>query len=249
MRLGAGHAVAHGVVHQIEPSGTAHGFSELVKAHTPRRPSCRNTTTTTTTPRSPPPAAIHSSLIRHTSLVGVRAPISFLCGHCYARTWPRNLRPQAVASRCCSAGETPHRLARAQRPAGPTPRARCTGVDGHGRFQAGIGKWGCAEPAGRPGLEPESYAWMHRERTRFKPAEAGVVWLLRICSRVRGLRRDRRWLLAMHGGEDGTGASGLVHRPRQRADCTRTCRCIVRLRATTLLVFRSCCSGVKPPEL
>jgi hypothetical protein len=36
--------VADGVVHQVGPSGTAHGSSELVKAHTPRRgrPSCRN---------------------------------------------------------------------------------------------------------------------------------------------------------------------------------------------------------------
>jgi hypothetical protein len=35
-----------GVVNQVGPSGTAHGSSELVKAHTPRRgtsrPSCRN---------------------------------------------------------------------------------------------------------------------------------------------------------------------------------------------------------------
>ena len=38
-------AVANGVVHQVGPSGTAYGSSELVKAHTPRRgrPSCRNT--------------------------------------------------------------------------------------------------------------------------------------------------------------------------------------------------------------
>ena len=38
--------VANGVVNQVgQPSGTAHGSSELVKAHTPRRgrPSCRNT--------------------------------------------------------------------------------------------------------------------------------------------------------------------------------------------------------------
>ncbi len=37
--------VAYGVVNQVGPSGTAHGSSELVKAHTPRRdrPSCRNT--------------------------------------------------------------------------------------------------------------------------------------------------------------------------------------------------------------
>ncbi len=36
--------VADGVVNQVGPSGTAHGSSELVKAHTPRRgrPSCRN---------------------------------------------------------------------------------------------------------------------------------------------------------------------------------------------------------------
>ncbi len=38
--------VADGVVHQVGLSGTAHGSSELVKAHTLRRdrPSCRNTT-------------------------------------------------------------------------------------------------------------------------------------------------------------------------------------------------------------
>ena len=37
--------VADGVVNQVGPSGTAHGSSELVKAHTPRRGrhSCRNT--------------------------------------------------------------------------------------------------------------------------------------------------------------------------------------------------------------
>jgi hypothetical protein len=37
--------VADGVVNQVGPSGTAHGSSELVKAHTPRRgrPSCCNT--------------------------------------------------------------------------------------------------------------------------------------------------------------------------------------------------------------
>jgi hypothetical protein len=37
--------VADGVVNQVGPSGTAHGSSELVKAHTSRRgrPSCRNT--------------------------------------------------------------------------------------------------------------------------------------------------------------------------------------------------------------
>ncbi len=37
--------VANGIVHQVGPSGTAHGSSELVKARTPRRgrPSCRNT--------------------------------------------------------------------------------------------------------------------------------------------------------------------------------------------------------------
>ncbi len=37
--------VADGVVHQVGPSGTARGSSELVKAHTPRkcRPSCHNT--------------------------------------------------------------------------------------------------------------------------------------------------------------------------------------------------------------
>jgi hypothetical protein len=39
--------VADGIVNQVGPSGTvtAHGSSELVKAHTPRkgRPSCRNT--------------------------------------------------------------------------------------------------------------------------------------------------------------------------------------------------------------
>ncbi len=37
--------VAYGVVNQVGPSGTAHGSSKLVKAHTPRRgrPSCRNT--------------------------------------------------------------------------------------------------------------------------------------------------------------------------------------------------------------
>ncbi len=36
--------VANGVVDQVGPSGTAHGSSELVKAHTPRRGrhSCRN---------------------------------------------------------------------------------------------------------------------------------------------------------------------------------------------------------------
>jgi len=36
--------VADGVVNQVGPSGTAHGSSELVKAHTPRRGrhSCRN---------------------------------------------------------------------------------------------------------------------------------------------------------------------------------------------------------------
>jgi hypothetical protein len=36
--------VADGVVNQVGPSGTAHGSSELVQAHTPRRgrPSCRN---------------------------------------------------------------------------------------------------------------------------------------------------------------------------------------------------------------
>jgi hypothetical protein len=34
--------VADGVVNQVGPSGTAHGSSELVKAHTPRRPGCRN---------------------------------------------------------------------------------------------------------------------------------------------------------------------------------------------------------------
>ena len=36
--------VADGVVNQVGPSGTAHGSSELVKAHTPSRgrPSCRN---------------------------------------------------------------------------------------------------------------------------------------------------------------------------------------------------------------
>jgi hypothetical protein len=36
--------VADGAVNQVGPSGTAHGSSELVKAHTPRRgrPSCRN---------------------------------------------------------------------------------------------------------------------------------------------------------------------------------------------------------------
>jgi hypothetical protein len=36
---------ADGVVNHVGPSGTAHGSSELVKAHTPRRgrPSCRNT--------------------------------------------------------------------------------------------------------------------------------------------------------------------------------------------------------------
>jgi hypothetical protein len=37
--------VADCVVNQVVPSGTAHGSSELVKAHSPRRgrPSCRNT--------------------------------------------------------------------------------------------------------------------------------------------------------------------------------------------------------------
>jgi hypothetical protein len=37
--------VADSVVYQVGPSVTAHGSSELVKAHTPRRgrPSCRNT--------------------------------------------------------------------------------------------------------------------------------------------------------------------------------------------------------------
>jgi hypothetical protein len=36
--------VADGVVNHVGPSGSAHGISELVKAHTPRRgrPSCRN---------------------------------------------------------------------------------------------------------------------------------------------------------------------------------------------------------------
>ena len=40
--------VADGVVNQVGPSGTAHGSSELVKAHTPRRvrPSCRNSKST-----------------------------------------------------------------------------------------------------------------------------------------------------------------------------------------------------------
>jgi hypothetical protein len=47
MRPGAGHAEsdgADGVVNQDGPSGTAHGSSEVVKAHTPRRGrhSCRN---------------------------------------------------------------------------------------------------------------------------------------------------------------------------------------------------------------
>jgi hypothetical protein len=37
--------VAYGIVNHVGPSGTAHGSSELVKAHTPRRgrPSCRKT--------------------------------------------------------------------------------------------------------------------------------------------------------------------------------------------------------------
>jgi hypothetical protein len=42
---GANSQMADGVVNQVGPSGTAHGSSEIVKAHTPRRdrPSCRNT--------------------------------------------------------------------------------------------------------------------------------------------------------------------------------------------------------------
>ncbi len=49
------HRVADGVVNQVGPSGTAHGSSDLVKAHTPRRgrPSCRNIVYSVTSRQGP----------------------------------------------------------------------------------------------------------------------------------------------------------------------------------------------------
>jgi hypothetical protein len=50
--------VADGIVNQVGPSCTAHGSSELVKAHTPSRgrPSCRNTDGLCGISFSPPPS-------------------------------------------------------------------------------------------------------------------------------------------------------------------------------------------------
>ncbi len=85
--------VADGVVHQVGPSGTAHGSSELVKAYTPRRgrPSCRNREHPT------PPTVLggEGGGLLHAAVT--RAPLSPLTASSLDAPSPALLRPRAAS--------------------------------------------------------------------------------------------------------------------------------------------------------
>ncbi len=70
--------VADGAVHQVGPSGTAHGSSQLVKAHTPcrSRPSCRNSADLASPPDGSLPAICgEQQSSKHLSLIPLSNPL------------------------------------------------------------------------------------------------------------------------------------------------------------------------------